>query len=62
MTDTSSPTEVSREVGYAPTTRVEMLLEFWHYFRQNKGAMLGLVVFSTIVIVALFAPVKICMR
>lgn len=57
MTDTSSPTEVSREVGYAPTTRVEMLLEFWHYFRQNKGAMLGLAVFATIVIVALLAPV-----
>ena len=58
MTDTSSsPNDVSREVGYAPTTRMEMLAEFWHYFRQNKGAMLGLVVFATIVFVAILAPV-----
>ncbi len=29
--------------------------EFWYHFRQNKGAMLGLVVILTIALVALFA-------
>jgi dipeptide transport system permease protein len=55
MTDTS-PADLSAEVGYAPTTRLEMLAEFWHYFRQNRGALIGLVVFLTIVLVAIFAP------
>src|SRR4051812_4338150 len=30
--------------------------EFWHYFSMNKGAVLGLVVFVLLVLVALFAP------
>lgn len=30
--------------------------EFWHYFAMNKGAVVGLVVFVLLVIVALFAP------
>ncbi|WP_417424337.1 ABC transporter permease subunit [Hoeflea sp.] len=30
--------------------------EFWYYFSQNHGAVLGLVVFSIIVFVAIFAP------
>ncbi len=50
-------TDTSPEVGYAPTTRIEMLAEFWHYFRQNRGAVIGLVVFAVIVFVAIFAPV-----
>ncbi|WP_289036300.1 ABC transporter permease subunit [uncultured Roseibium sp.] len=33
-----------------------MLLEFWYYFSQNKGAVLGLAVFVLLVLVALFAP------
>ncbi|MEP0232204.1 ABC transporter permease subunit [Roseibium sp.] len=33
-----------------------MLLEFWYYFSQNKGAVLGLAVFVLLVLVAVFAP------
>jgi len=31
-------------------------IEFWYYFSQNKGAVLGLAVFSLLVLVAIFAP------
>jgi dipeptide transport system permease protein len=33
------------------------LAEFWYYFSHNKGAVIGLVVFVALVIVAVFAPV-----
>ena len=36
--------------------RRRMLKEFWFYFSRNKGAVLGLVVFSLIVLTAIFAP------
>ncbi|WP_421859313.1 ABC transporter permease subunit [Oricola sp.] len=36
--------------------RLAMLREFWFYFSQNKGAVLGLYVFVTIVFIAVFAP------
>ncbi len=38
-------------------TRRAMLAEFWHYFRQNRGAVIGLFIFTTIVIIAILAPV-----
>ncbi len=37
--------------------RKAMLSEFWFYFSQNKGAVIGLCVFAVIVVVAIFAPV-----
>ena len=36
--------------------RKAMLAEFWYYFSQNKGAVIGLAVFSVIVFLAVFAP------
>ena len=39
------------------SVRGQMLREFWYYFSENKGAVLGLVVFSIVVVVALFAPI-----
>jgi len=30
--------------------------EFWHYFSVNRGAVLGLVVFSLLLLLAIFAP------
>ncbi len=36
--------------------RRAMLSEFWFYFCQNKGAVIGLFVFLAIIVVALFAP------
>lgn len=32
------------------------LREFWHYFSENKGAVGGLVVIVTVVLLAIFAP------
>ncbi|KAA3511711.1 dipeptide ABC transporter permease DppC [Agrobacterium rosae] len=37
--------------------RKQMLKEFWFYFSENKGAVIGLYVFIALVIVAVFAPV-----
>ncbi len=33
------------------------LLEFWHYFRENKGAVVGLAVIVVMAVVALGAPI-----
>jgi dipeptide transport system permease protein len=40
-----------------PTTRRAMLAEFWYYFSENKGAVIGLVVFVALIAIALLAPV-----
>lgn len=37
--------------------RRQMLSEFWFYFSQNKGAVVGLFVFMLLVIIAFLAPV-----
>ena len=36
-------------------TRPGRLREFWHYFRENRGAVMGLWVFAAFVLVAAFA-------
>lgn len=40
----------------AKSMRRQMLAEFWYYFSENKGAVVGLVVFVAIVLIALAAP------
>lgn len=40
----------------AAAIRWAMLAEFWYYFRQNRGAVLGAAVFAIILLVAIFAP------
>ncbi len=40
-----------------PTRRPGRLAEFWRYFRENRGAVTGLWVFPTFLIVAVFADV-----
>ena len=40
-----------------PVGRGAALKEFWYYFSMNSGAVIGLVVFVLLVLVALFAPV-----
>ena len=37
-------------------TRRRMLAEFWFYFSENRGAVIGLWVFSALVLIAIFAP------
>ncbi len=38
------------------TGQPSALAEFWHYFSRNKGAVIGLVVFTIILVVAVLAP------
>jgi dipeptide transport system permease protein len=38
------------------TRRFAALREFWHYFSQSRGAVVGLVVFVALVLTAIFAP------
>ncbi|MDY8110391.1 ABC transporter permease subunit [Fulvimarina sp. 2208YS6-2-32] len=38
------------------SVRTQRLSEFWFYFSENKGAVVGLVVFAIVVLVALTAP------
>lgn len=40
----------------ATSKPVSGLREFWHYFSQNRGAVIGLVVLMIMVFIAIFAP------
>lgn len=48
-------TEITPAAAQNPT-RVSALKEFWHYFSMNRGAVIGLVVFVLLVLIAIFAP------
>jgi dipeptide transport system permease protein len=49
--------ETSTEIApLVSTRRFGALTEFWHYFSQSRGAVIGLVVFVLLILVALFAP------
>ena len=37
--------------------RRRMIADFWFYFRQNRGAVVGLAVFLLLVLIAVFAAV-----
>ena len=47
MTDATADTQPGRFAG---------LREFWFYFSVNRGAVIGLVVFVLLILVAIFAP------
>ena len=53
MTDIAAHDQVTRA---ARSARRAMLAEFWHYFAQNRGALIGLIVFALLVFAAIFAP------
>ncbi|MCT8998194.1 ABC transporter permease subunit [Chelativorans intermedius] len=56
-TNTKETSAVSLEDGAAiAVTRRERLAEFWYYFSQNRGAVIGLAVFVVIVAIAVLAP------
>ncbi len=38
------------------TRRFGGLREFWHYFSQSRGAVLGLIIFALLILVAIMAP------
>ena len=54
MTDLAADTESI--IHSARRARRDVLAEFWHYFSDNRGALLGLAVFSLLVVAAIFAP------
>jgi dipeptide transport system permease protein len=57
MTDTFSEDEVLTATEAKRETRRRMLAEFWFYFSENRGAVIGLWVFLALVAIALLAPV-----
>jgi dipeptide transport system permease protein len=54
MTDTPAQQPVT--TPQAPPRRFSALRETWFYFRQSTGAVIGLVVLVTLVLMAIFAP------
>jgi len=50
MADASS--QIARTV---PTRRLDRLSEFWRYFSENRGAVIGFWVFLTVFLIAVFA-------
>ena len=56
MTDRVNASDPAEDIE--PTAKpVHPVVEFWRYFRQNRGAMLGLVVIIALIIIAALAPV-----
>ncbi|MBP0440600.1 ABC transporter permease subunit [Tianweitania sediminis] len=47
---------VNATTSAEPSTRSRRAAEFWFYFSENKGAVIGLFVFLLLVVVALLAP------
>ncbi|SES34496.1 dipeptide transport system permease protein [Tranquillimonas rosea] len=44
------------EHGLQPAPPPGPVREFWHSFKENRGAVIGLVVFSTFLLIAIIAP------
>lgn len=55
MTDTTNTTLSARDAKKQARNR--MLKEFWYYFSENRGAVIGLWVFVALVVIALAAPI-----
>ena len=49
-------TETTEIAPVVSTARFAGLREFWHYFSQSRGAMIGLAILVLLVLVAIFAP------
>jgi dipeptide transport system permease protein len=49
-------TETTEIAPIVSTRRLAGLREFWHYFSQSRGALIGLIVFVLLILVALCAP------
>ncbi len=55
MADVTITQKAAEPVSSAQMRR-QMLKEFWFYFSENRGAVIGLFVFLLLVLVAIFAP------
>lgn len=47
--------QVSENKAIAAPVPMTPLQEFWHYFKRNKGAVVGLVYVAVMIIIAVFA-------
>ncbi|MDQ0455837.1 ABC transporter permease subunit [Rhizobium paknamense] len=45
-----------KNVPSAAAMRRQMLKEFWFYFAENRGAVIGLFIFLALIVIAVFAP------
>ncbi|MGV8838720.1 MAG: ABC transporter permease subunit [Bauldia sp.] len=55
--DATAPPEPARPKGASSwAARRKAIGEFWFTFRQNRGAVIGLVVFILLILMAIFAP------
>ena len=55
----ANPIATTDQAAPAPVpgvTRREQLAEFWYYFSENRGAVIGFWVFLVLVALALLAP------
>ena len=52
MSNTNSPTAAGTATNISPP---HPLVEFWHYFKQNRGAVIGLVLVGILSLCAMFA-------
>lgn len=53
--DKSEPGD-NAEAASAWSTRAEVFREFWHSFKRNRGAVIGLIVLTLLILMAIFAP------
>jgi dipeptide transport system permease protein len=53
MTDIAAADRIARS---SKSARRAMLAEFWHYFSENRGALIGLIVLGLLTLAAVLAP------
>src|SRR5688572_19120219 len=53
MSDITASVSIARS---SRSARRAMLAEFWHYFSENRGAVIGLVVLGLLTLAAVVAP------
>ena len=56
MADVSETEHEAEPIAAQTSMQRAALTEFWFYFRENRGAVLGLVVLVLLVLMAIFAP------
>ena len=56
MADTALPDPSPAELAAEEHAPPSGLAEFWYYFRENRGAVIGLVFIILVVLIAIFAP------
>lgn len=55
MADAVVKTAITRDPDMLQGGRIALLKEFWNYFKENRGAVIGLAFFIAIVLIAIFA-------